>query len=82
VGILPIIGWHRAQSVAQVKFQKKVITSPKENSLVTKKIVITNQVKFSEHEFPFRNKKMVEKDLIDNSTEMQFQHPSNVKWAP
>ena len=47
-----------------------------------KKIVTTNQVKFSEHEFPFRKRRMVEKHLIDNSTDMLFQSPSNVKWVP
>jgi hypothetical protein len=25
---------------------------------------------------------MVEKHLMDNSTDMLFQHPSNVKWVP
>ncbi len=44
-----------------------------------KKIVTTNQVKFSEREFPFRQRSMVEKHLIDNSTDMLFQHPSDVK---
>jgi hypothetical protein len=47
-----------------------------------KKIVTTNQVKFSEHEFPFRKRSMVEKHLIDNSTDMLFQSPSYVKWVP
>jgi hypothetical protein len=46
-----------------------------------KKIVATNQVKFSEHEFPFRKRSMVEKHLIDISTDMLFQSPSNVKWV-
>ncbi len=31
--------------------------------------VTTNQVKYSNHEFPFQNRKMVEKHLTDNSTE-------------
>jgi hypothetical protein len=47
-----------------------------------KKIMTTNQVKFSEHEFPFRNRKMVEKHLIDNSTDMLFQSPSNANGYP
>ena len=47
-----------------------------------KKIVTTNLVKFSEHEFPFRKRSMVEKHLMDNSTDMLFQHPSDVKWVP
>jgi hypothetical protein len=47
-----------------------------------KKIVTTNQVKFSEHEFPFRKRRMVEKHLIDNSADMLFQSPSDVKWVP
>ena len=47
-----------------------------------KKIVTTNQVTFSEHEFPFRKRMMVEKHLIDNSTDMLFQSPSNVEWYP
>jgi hypothetical protein len=45
------------------------------------KIVTTNQVKFSEHEFPFRKRSLVEKHLIDNSTDMLFQSPSNVKGS-
>ncbi len=40
-----------------------------------------NQVKFSEHEFLFRNRKMVEKHLIDNSTDLLIQSPSYVKWV-
>ena len=47
-----------------------------------KKIVTTNQVKFFEHEFPFRKRSMMEKHVMDNSTDMLFQHPSNVKWVP
>jgi hypothetical protein len=47
-----------------------------------KKMVATNQVKFSAHEFPFRKRRMVEKHLIDNSTDMLFQPPSDVKWVP
>ncbi len=47
-----------------------------------KKIVSTNQVKFSEHEFPFRKRRIVEKHLIDDSTDMLFQSPSNVKRVP
>ncbi len=35
-----------------------------------KKIEITNQVKFSENEFPFWNRKMNQRHLIGNSTEM------------
>jgi hypothetical protein len=40
-----------------------------------KKVVTTNQVKFSEHEFPFRKRSMVEKHLMDNSTDMLFNTP-------
>ncbi len=46
------------------------------------KIVTTNQVKFSEHEFPFRKRSVMEKHLMDNSIDMLFQHPFNVKWVP
>ncbi len=46
------------------------------------KIVTTNQVKFSEHEFPVRKRRMVEKHSIDNSTDMLFQSPSDVQWVP
>ena len=42
----------------------------------------TNQVKFSEHEFPFRNRKMIEQYLTDNSTDILYQHASDVKWEP
>ena len=40
------------------------------------------QVKFSEHEFPFRNRKMVDQFLSDNSTEILYQHAPDVKWVP
>ena len=50
--------------------------------LERQKIVTTNQVKFSEHEFPFRKRSMVEKHLIDNSTDMLFHSPSYAEWVP
>ena len=45
------------------------------------KIVNSNQVRFSEHEFPFQNRKMVDQSLSDNSTILS-QHASGVKWVP
>ena len=47
-----------------------------------RKIMSTNQVKFSEHEFPFRNRKMIDQFLSDNSTDILCQHASNVNWEP
>ncbi len=47
-----------------------------------KNVMTRNQVKFSEHEFPFQNRKMVEKHLIVSSTDILFQPPSDVKWVP
>ncbi len=47
-----------------------------------KKIMITNQVRFDEHEIPFRKRKMVEQHLSDNSTDILFQQASNVRWVP
>ena len=47
-----------------------------------RKIVPTNQAKFSKHEFPFRNRKMIDQFLSDNSTDILYQHASNVKWEP
>ncbi len=46
------------------------------------KIVTSNQVKFSKHEFPFRTRKMVDQFLSDNSTDILYQHTSNVIWVP
>jgi hypothetical protein len=37
------------------------------------KIMTSNQVIFSEHEFPFRKRKMVEQFLSDNSTDIFYQ---------
>ena len=42
----------------------------------------SNQAKFSEHEFPFRNRKMIDQFLSDNSTDILYQHASDVKWEP
>ena len=42
----------------------------------------SNQVKVSEHEFPFRNRKMIDQFLSDNSTDILNQHASEVKWEP
>ncbi len=47
-----------------------------------KKIMTSNQVKFAEHDFPFRTKKMVDRFLSDNSTDILYQHASNVTWVP
>ncbi len=41
-----------------------------------------NQVRFDEHEFPFRKRKMVEHHLSDNSTDILVQQASNVIWVP
>ncbi len=42
--------------------------------------MISNQVKFNEHEFPFRKQRMVEQFLSDNSTDILFKSASDVKW--
>ena len=42
----------------------------------------SNQVRFSEHELPFRNRKMVDQFLSDNSTDILYQRASDVKCAP
>ena len=42
----------------------------------------SNQVKFSKHEHPFRNRKMLDQFLSDNSTDILYQHASDVKWEP
>ena len=42
----------------------------------------SNQVKFDEYLFPFRKQKMVEQYQSDNSTDILFSTPSNVKWVP
>ena len=47
-----------------------------------RKIMPSNQVKFSDHEFPFRNGKMIDQFLSDNSTDILYQHASYVKWEP
>ncbi len=46
-----------------------------------KKIMISNQVKFAEHEFPFLTWKMVDRFLSDNSTDILYQHASDVTWV-
>ncbi len=38
------------------------------------------QVKFDEHEFPYRKKKIVEQFLSDNTTDILFKSASDVKW--
>ena len=48
----------------------------------SKKIMASNQAKFSEYEFLFRNRKMVNQFLSDNSTDILYQHASDVKWEP
>ena len=42
----------------------------------------SNQARFSEHEFPFRNRKMIDQFLSDNSTDILYQHASEVKSEP
>ena len=42
----------------------------------------SNQAEFSEHEFPFRNRRMIDQFLSDNSTDILYQHASDVKWEP
>jgi hypothetical protein len=37
-----------------------------------KKIMISNQVKFSKHELPFQTRKMVDRFLSDNSTDILY----------
>jgi hypothetical protein len=43
--------------------------------------MISNQVQFNEHEFPFQKQKMVEQFLSDNSTDILFKSASDVKWV-
>ncbi len=38
------------------------------------------QVKFDEHEFPFRKKKIVERFLSNNTIDILFKSVSDVKW--
>ena len=42
----------------------------------------SNQAKFDEYCFPFRNQKMVEKYQSDNSTDILYKTPSDVNWIP
>ena len=42
----------------------------------------SNQVKFSEQVFHFRNRKMVDQFLSDNSSDILYQHAYDVKWVP
>ena len=46
-----------------------------------KKIRTTNQARFDEHESPYWKRKMVEKHLSDNSTDILFQQASDVIWV-
>ncbi len=47
-----------------------------------KKIMTLNKVKFSEHEFPFQKRKMMDQFLSDNSTDILYQHASGIIWVP
>jgi hypothetical protein len=47
-----------------------------------KKIMTSNQVKLSEHEFPFRKRKMADQFLSDNSTDILYQHDFDIIWVP
>jgi hypothetical protein len=42
----------------------------------------SNQAKFDETVFPFRNKEMIEKYQSDQSTDILFQTESDVTWIP
>ena len=50
---------------------------PERNTMMS-----SNQAKFDETVFPFRNKEMIEKYQSDQSTDILFQTESNVKWIP
>ena len=50
--------------------------------LETNKLMTSNQAKFDEYCFPFRNQKMVEKYQSDNSTDILYKTPSDVNWIP
>jgi hypothetical protein len=50
--------------------------------LEDKKIMTSNQVKFTEHEFPFWARMMVDQFLSDNATDILYQHASDVTWVP
>ncbi len=41
----------------------------------------SKQVKFTECEFPFRTRKMVDQFLSNNSTDIFYQHASDVTWV-
>jgi hypothetical protein len=41
-----------------------------------------NQALFDEHVFPFRKRSIVDKFQRDNSDDILFQAPSDIKWAP
>ena len=42
----------------------------------------SNQAKFDEGVFPFRKQKVVEQYQSDNSTDILYRSPSDVKWIP
>ncbi len=46
-----------------------------------KTLMTSNQIKFNEHEFPFRKQKMVKQFLSDNATDILFKSASGVKWV-
>jgi hypothetical protein len=50
---------------------------PKKNTIMS-----SNQAQFNETVFPFWKKKMVEQYQFDNSTDILFRSPSDVKWIP
>ncbi len=41
-----------------------------------------NQARFDEYSFLFRQQKMVEQFQSDNSTDILYKNPSDVKWVP
>ena len=45
-------------------------------------IMSSNQAQFDEGVFPFRKKKVVEQYQSDNSTDILYRNPSDVKWIP
>ena len=46
--------------------------------LKDKENMVSNRVKFDEHEFPYRKRNAVEQHLSDNSTDILFQQASDV----
>jgi hypothetical protein len=45
------------------------------------KLWSTNQAQFDEHVFPFRKRSIVDKFQRDNSVDIIFQAPSDIKWS-